>query len=186
MLITQLGIFDDGGDGLVNSHQVGLWHLDDNVSGPLLASAVVPAGTAAPLIGGYRFVPITPVVIPYTGHSLGYFVVAAQYSAGDADDLVRPQPTHFASELGVVTSYGRKGDGSDLPFPQAVTGPSCEGCGNAERFWEPNLQYTVVPEPSVWLLLSPALVYLFIRHRKVRRLRQNRSIERRNALGTYL
>ena len=45
ILITQLGVFDDGGDGLVNSHAVGLWTAD----GALLASTIVPAGTVASL-----------------------------------------------------------------------------------------------------------------------------------------
>src|SRR5439155_1220605 len=50
ILITQLGVFDSGGDGLINPHEVGLWRIgDDNISSTLLASATVPAGTDAPL-----------------------------------------------------------------------------------------------------------------------------------------
>ena len=168
ILITQLGVFDSGGDGLVNSHQVGLWR-DGNVSGSLLASATVPAGTEAPLIGGYRWVEISPVrVHPY---SLPTFVVAAQYSAGDADDLVTPKPQVSQSFFDVhpETFAGRASIGSDLPFPGFPRSP-CEGCAG-ELFWEPNFQFEIVPEPSVWLLFLPALGYLFIRHRKARRLR---------------
>ena len=156
--ITQLGVFDDGGDGLVNSHQIGLWSPE----GTLLASATIPAGTEAPLIDGYRYVPISPVLMPPC--CTFDFVVAAQYAAGDADDLVRPLPAQFSSDVAGGAPIGRRGIGPGLPFPGQLP-PPCEGCPG-ERFWEPNFQYTVIPEPSVWLLLSPAVFYLFIRHRK--------------------
>src|SRR5437016_5297222 len=82
--ITELGVFDNGGDGLVNPHQVGLWLPD----GTLLASATVPAGTSATFLDGYRYVSISPLVFP--ARQLG--IIAAQYSAGDADDLGMPIP----------------------------------------------------------------------------------------------
>ena len=62
ILVTALSFYDVGADGLSQSHDVGLW----NASGTLLASATVPAGTAAPLdsSGLFRFVPITPITLP--------------------------------------------------------------------------------------------------------------------------
>src|SRR5436309_1918942 len=51
--ITQLGIFDSGGDGLLNPHQIGLWRIEGGGSQgalTLLASVTVPAGTGAPLV----------------------------------------------------------------------------------------------------------------------------------------
>jgi hypothetical protein len=171
IVFTQLGVFDDGGDGLVNSHQIGLWRDD----GTLLASTTVPAGTAAPLFGGYRYVPITPVVIPFTGQNPGHFVVAAQYSAGDADDLVTPWPYDggwlFTDAVGPVTRYGRRALGPDLPFPSGITQPPMEG-GTGERFWEPNFRYVTVPEPSVWLLFSFGGLGLFLGYRKLHRQRR--------------
>src|SRR5205823_556088 len=41
LIVTQLGLWDENGDGLVNAHSVGLW--DD--AGALLASVTVPSGT---------------------------------------------------------------------------------------------------------------------------------------------
>ena len=151
----------------MNSHRIGLWSPE----GTLLASATIPAGTSAPLIDGYRYAPISPVLMPLC--CTFDFVVAAQYAAGDVDDLVTPKPAQFSSDFAITDYVGRGGLGPDLPFPGGQSRPPCEGC-LGERFWEPNFQYTVIPEPSVWLLLSPALFYLFIRHRKVRRLRQER------------
>ena len=44
--ITAVGVWDFGGDGLANSHEVGIW----GNSGNLLRSANVPAGTEVALI----------------------------------------------------------------------------------------------------------------------------------------
>ena len=152
--ITQLGVFDSGGDGLVNPHQIGLWRND----GTLLASTIVPAGTAATLVDGYRYVPISPVVL--NGERT---IVAAQYSAGDADDLVTPDIGRYT--LGYVYN-GRFGLGAGLPFPDQATPPSCsEGCIGT-RFAEANFQFEIVPEPSVWLLVLPCMVFLLFRCRK--------------------
>src|SRR5260221_13074925 len=44
--VNYLGYYDNGGDGLANSHVVSLW--DNSNGNTLLASVTVPAGTAAP------------------------------------------------------------------------------------------------------------------------------------------
>jgi len=162
ILITQLGVFDSGGDGLANPHEIGLWRDDPgHLTGTLLASATVPAGTDAPLIGGYRWVSISPVLIP---HALASYVVGAQYSTGDADDTVTPHPSPFGPDIGAVPVNGRLAYASELTFPAAYTSPPSEGIPG-ERFFEPNLQYVVVPEPSVWFLLPGSLFWIFLRRR---------------------
>src|SRR6266850_5379498 len=55
IFITQLGVFDSGGDGLINPHEIGLWRQEAGGSSTLFVSATVPAGTAASLIDGYRW-----------------------------------------------------------------------------------------------------------------------------------
>lgn len=58
--VFQLGAFDYQGDGLNASHVVTLFHNETAV-----ASVTVPAGTAAPLMGGFRFQPLSsPVFLP--------------------------------------------------------------------------------------------------------------------------
>ena len=173
--ITQLGVFDSGGDGLANPHDIGLWALD----GTLLASTTIPAGTAAPLVDGYRYMPITPVWIP--AGSLTNFnskaIIAAEYSASDVDDLLTPQTGGYAAGLDAVIfqgapSYGRFGFGTGLPFPNRPrSAPDPEGSYGAP-FWEVNFQFTV-PEPSVPLLLAPGLLYLFVSHRYRKRNKRN-------------
>src|SRR5688500_17849486 len=58
-VVTGLGWFDDGANGLGLAHQVGIW----NPAGTLLTSATVPAGTAAALDGQFRTVPVTAITL---------------------------------------------------------------------------------------------------------------------------
>ena len=57
--VSELGFFDLGQDGLNISHDVGIWDQDHN----LIVSATVSAGTAAPVIGEYRYVEISPFLL---------------------------------------------------------------------------------------------------------------------------
>ena len=176
LAITQLGVFDNGGDGLVNSHQAGLWVFDGTLGTPvtLLASVTIPAGTVALLTGGYRYMPITPVLIPPGYRLTSQFVVGAEYSANDTDDLVTPQYAGlangvFLSTLRGLATFGFAGYGLGLPFPQnGYFLPDPEGGHGIPLFAEVNFQFQVVPEPSVPLLLTPGLVYLVLRRRRRR------------------
>src|ERR1700690_1662408 len=55
--VTGLGWYDQGSDGLQDAHEVGIW----SSSGAPVASAVVAAGTADPLVGLFRTVTIAPI-----------------------------------------------------------------------------------------------------------------------------
>ena len=170
LAITQLGVFDTLGDGLANAHAVGIWSAD----GTLLASTTIPAGTSAALVDGYRYMPISPVLIPpinATNYPTAITLIAAAYLAGDADDLVTPEGRLFASPVHTTSydssqSLGFYGLGAGLPFPGQHFPPP-EGDGNPP-FFEVNFQFNVVqvPEPSVPLLLAPGLVCLFLHRRR--------------------
>jgi hypothetical protein len=152
MAITQLGVFDADGNGLVNPHAVGLW-ADD---GTLLGSTTIPAGIAAPLVDGYRYAPITPVLIR-PGHYPLFPLsarVAAEFSAGDADDFVTPIGGGFVDPVYPQYNYSGAytwaffGLGAGLPFPSGgwTTGqcqPEGYGC-SAPPFYEVNFQFIVV------------------------------------------
>ncbi len=170
--ITQLGVFDSLGDGLANAHAIGIW----SANGTLLASTTIPAGTAASLVDGYRYMPISPVLIPArnsTNYSTAITLIAAAYLTGDADDLVTPNGVYgvgftapvFPTSYDSSQSLGFYGLGSGLPFPGQHFPPP-EGEGNPP-FLEVNFQFNIiqVPEPSVSVLLAPGLLYLFLRQR---------------------
>lgn len=156
--VTQLGVFDAAADGLVNAHQVGLWRTD----GTLLTSATVPAGTAAPLIGGFRWVSISWVFIPY---ALGDYRIGAQYSADDADLFATPSSPTRSFEVSPFPLAGYTGLGTDLPYPAWPTRGSCPECFGP-KLWDANFQFVAAPEPSVWWLLAPGLLCLWAHHRQ--------------------
>ena len=81
--ITELGFYDVAGDGLAAAHAVGIW---DASTQNLLVSATVPAGSVAPLDGGYRYVSVSPTDLP-----AGNYIVSA-VTTGDAwlTNLVSP------------------------------------------------------------------------------------------------
>ncbi|MFO1440531.1 MAG: IPT/TIG domain-containing protein [Verrucomicrobiaceae bacterium] len=92
--VTALSYFDNGGDGLVQSHDVGIW----NAAGTLLASVTVPSGTTAPLdsSGKFRFVLLpAPIVLPAgTGYRVG------------AVTLVGTPDGQFYDQTGLTTATG--------------------------------------------------------------------------------
>lgn len=95
MIITSIGVFDEDGNGLFNTHQVGLWTTPGG-DGALLASATVPAGSGAPLVEGFRFTSLSPAVPLPLGRG---FIIGAYYSAADGDDLVRPNAVTFSPRV---------------------------------------------------------------------------------------
>src|SRR5437660_1277450 len=54
--VDGLGYYDFAGDGLAVPHEVGIF----DAGGTLLTSTIVAPGTTDPLIGSFRYAPITP------------------------------------------------------------------------------------------------------------------------------
>src|SRR6266581_2226205 len=75
--VNWLGYYDQNGDGLANSHLVTLW---DNDTQGIIGSVTVPAGTAAPLVNGYRWAPLSSTVTLNYG---SYYVIGAQTDGVD-------------------------------------------------------------------------------------------------------
>ena len=74
--VFQLGAFDWQGDGLNDSHTVTLFQNET-----ALASVTVPAGTSAPLLGGFRFASLaSPIYLP----AGTYAVVSYQMNGANA------------------------------------------------------------------------------------------------------
>lgn len=69
LTVGGLGFYDAEDPGLLSSHEVGIF---DATTQALLVSGVVPAGTAAPLQNGFRWLSIPAVTLP-----AGSYVIAA-------------------------------------------------------------------------------------------------------------
>ena len=166
--VTQLGIFDAGSDGLGVSHEVGLWRVDSysgteqNATGTLLASATIPAGTAATLAFGYRWVSIKPVFIPT--NTTGYMVGAFYPGGGGGDYALTSQPIAFARPPVYPNTYWGYTSANPLfEFPGQSNRPSDPENPFGRAFWEVNFQFSTVPEPSAWCLFLIGLLPWFLR-----------------------
>jgi hypothetical protein len=79
LILTDLGFYDAGADGLLQAHAVGLY----SDSGTLLVSGTVAPGTLAPLDGLFRYVSVAPsALVAGTTYVIGAHVL------GSADQWV--------------------------------------------------------------------------------------------------
>ena len=72
-------MWDSANDGLGSSHVVTVW----TSGGTQLLQATVPAGTIPALLDGFRYVPVTPTLLP-----AGDYLIGASFPIGTLDGLV--------------------------------------------------------------------------------------------------
>lgn len=155
ILVTALGFFDSMPSGLASSHEVGIFAED----GTLLVSAIVPSGTSAELVDGFRYVPIDPLRLP-SGMS---FVVATTFRDARDTTLRRQDATGLRFAPGIQFLEGRYSINlSGLIFPRGVELWDVNALLNA------NFQGTVVPEPATGTLLATGLALIAWRRRGAR------------------
>ncbi|MEP6755697.1 MAG: PEP-CTERM sorting domain-containing protein [Chthonomonadales bacterium] len=161
--VKDLGIYDEGDDGLVNSHQVGLW----TTGGTLLASTTLASGlsgtdvSSISTFGSFRFNSITDLVL-----GPGSYVLGAAYLQSDAD-VVRTNTSAPSMAPGFSFTQGHYNLGSGFAFPGGTFATSGGHFG-------PNLRISSsdVPEPGmvVSLLGAGSLGgFMLIRRRQSRR-----------------
>lgn len=150
--VNYLGYADPTGAALVNSHVVTLW---DNSTGLAIASATVPAGNAAPLIDGYRWVQLSSTVQLNYG---SYYVIGAQTDGVDlwGDLISNNSPDNGSNgqinwnsqyvQLGSGWEFSRAGrydSASDYPNE-----PPYQTSVNDSIYPVANLGYDLVPVPE--------------------------------------
>jgi hypothetical protein len=147
--VHRLGVNDIGGDGLDSMNIIGLWRE----GGSLLATAILPSGKSAPLESGFRWFDLTtPVLLDAnTTYRLGVQANLDMRATGFVNDPISPN----VNLVGAV----RNNQQGNLTYPgtapfsgQAIVGP--------------NMGYTVVPEPSTFLLVVSAAIALIV-HRRI-------------------
>lgn len=137
--ISALGLYDFfRGDGFVAQHPVAIWDISDP-SQPLV-STVIPAGTLAPIVQGFRYVSVHPVVLP-AGHD---YAIGALYMSDD-DTVGALNTSDWSLTVGPDLQFdGYRYGGMSSPV---LTFPESYIAGEQETFG-PNFTYTIVPEPS--------------------------------------
>lgn len=145
IVVTHLGLWDANGDGLVQSHDIGLW----TNSGSLIVSATIPSGSSTPTTpapgGVWRWVTLpTPATL-----SAGSYRIGAFYPTNSGDLLVFNSSSGVVTGPNVVFNHAAYNGGSSLAFPG--TNSSIQ-----TGYFGPNFMY--VPEPS--LLQLPFFVSL--------------------------
>ncbi len=108
--VTGLAYWDAGADGLVETHAVGLW---TNAGGSPLASALLPAGTGAALLSGWRYVDVAPVAL-----GIGDYVVAGTHSAGADPYSDYPMVYTVLPEISYRGSRFVRIEDTNLTFPK--------------------------------------------------------------------
>lgn len=123
--VVRLGLFDHAGDGLEQSHQVGIW----TTNGVLQVQTTIPSGVSAELIDGFRYVSV-PVTILMPG---SYVIGAFFTNAGPDRILDSPTSATMVPQMSFVQ-------------PRFVTSPVFafpaigQGAGNGTNHFGPNLR----------------------------------------------
>ena len=141
VLVTDLGVWDHSGDGLVQFHPVTIW----TDTGTVVTSAVVPGGTGATLVDDFRYVSIAPTLL-----AAGSYVIGAYYPVGPTADTVIYDAT-ITTAPGVTYDGTRRTVGNTFPAGNFL--------GFDNGYFGPNFQFIAangVPETggTIALLLA--------------------------------
>ena len=105
--VSDLAFYDDGSDGLGASHTVRIYESnDDGATGAVIASAVIPAGTAAVLSDGFRWVGLAPAVTLYPQTGTDWYALTATVANGDGDYWYGQGATGFTYNSFMDTAAG--------------------------------------------------------------------------------
>ena len=170
-VVRALGFWDEGGDGLTVSHDVGIWNASvSGVTDPTpLASVSVPSGTSAPLYQGYRWVNLaTPVTLTA---DKSFYTIGAWTTGSDGDGwhTIAASGEGMAFNTSIADANNISSDGyADGRYGTAAwpAGPSVYGAavwaGGAYRpaYVIANLSTAAIPEPGTLVLLATGLIAL--------------------------
>jgi hypothetical protein len=135
--VTSLGVWDSNNDGLTFAKPVGIW----DSANTLVATATIPAGTTGTLVGEFRYMSITPIVLSANAS----YTIGAFYASSDSD-LLHDHTGGLAPTMSSdFTNYTAR-------FDNATGFSDPTGGTSGPAYVGPSFQYTVVPEPSSLLL----------------------------------
>jgi hypothetical protein len=140
--VTALGLFDDGLNGLTESHAVGIW-----ADGSLIAQTTVPSGLGVELVENFRYTSIAPITL-VPGET---YVIGGVYDAF-SPDFVPATAATIAADVAVNYEGAKFGLGIGLIEPNAEASPG--------GYFGPNFLFSErqVPEGSAGFVLFGAVV----------------------------
>ena len=128
IVVTQLGVYDDSGDGLMASHEVGIWEWTTQ---RLLVSATVPDGDQTVILDDFRYIDVPPTAA-ITGH---YQRRAKPQTAGDISVGRKlgdsSNPWHAGSKAVTVSA-----DVLPIRRPAVAKQPSCNARCSGLTQWQ--------------------------------------------------
>jgi hypothetical protein len=163
--LHHIGLFDAGSDGFERPWKVTIWSLDG------LGTNSAEFGPDMITEDGFTYVEtvvqIGPLIHGPTLDPGRYVIAAGGLNFGDGDgpvtvDLMPAQAAAITSDPAISFVQGRSGMNTfhdeDLVFPETIE-PGL-------KYFGPNFQFDVVPEPSIGLLLVAGAVLLGRRNKR--------------------
>jgi hypothetical protein len=103
IVVTDVGLYDAGGDGLASAHEIAIWDVEEPAT-PLVQETIF-RGQSAPLVGSFRFVPTTPVKL-LAGH---HYAIVAHFPDGNDPTVGLINPTGLSIEYAEqIETLGRR------------------------------------------------------------------------------
>jgi hypothetical protein len=160
--VTKLGYFDAHFDGLLASHDLGMF---DVATRALLTRGTVPSGFAAPIEGpavaggGFRYVSVPEVVLE-PGNNYVIAATPANYLDQAADyDTNHPNNYYLQTAPDIAFVDGRY----NFFSPPGLAFPNSEF--NVTAFG-PSFQFVIVPEPPTSAIIAIGVAILFLTRRR--------------------
>ena len=169
--ISQIGAFDDGGDGMNRDVSVGIFQRDDGGTpddfaddagmGAILGVTTFTAADPGALEGSYRF-KSTDLTLDAGNYTLtGWGYGAGERNGNDGGQGNWPTTVNDGGGLIEFVGGSRFGDPADPgSFPGSLDG------GPGVRYGAGNFVYDVVPEPSVLGLLALGITGFCFRRKR--------------------
>jgi hypothetical protein len=153
--LTALGVYDKDANGLQISYPVGIW----DEQGAMMASLVVPSGSAAPLSGGFRYMPFTGLVFlsPGQTYTIGYFAA----SIASNDQMIHQNGFNTLNPLinQVGAAFVTSTPSAGLMMPDSPF-------NGFDQWIGPGFQFVAIPAPSALCCLAAG--FMFVKRRRQR------------------
>lgn len=151
MAVTAFGWWDNNHDGLVQSHDVGIW---TDGGGTLLGSGTVAGGLGGTLVGDFRYTDLGGPILLTAGQS---------YVIGGVNGTEDYLYGTVATTSGSLTYNEDRWDPASI-----LTYPSQTAPGSENAYFGPTFAFAAVPEPGTYAMGAGMLLSALLAFRKKR------------------